>query len=85
MRARERADHRGLREAGHAFEQAMAAGEHGDDQLLDDLVLADDELAHLVGDLADRLDEQRGGGFVVERVQRRRRVRMLRRCWVDME
>ena len=48
--ARERANHRRLREAGHAFEQAVAAGEHGDDELLDDLLLADDELAHLLGD-----------------------------------
>ena len=34
----QRADHQRLGQAGHAFEQAVAAGEDGDEQLLDDLV-----------------------------------------------
>ena len=48
QRLRERADHRGLREAGHAFEQAVAAREDGDEELLDHVLLPDDEFRHLV-------------------------------------
>ncbi len=35
--ARKRADHRRFRQAGHAFEQAVAAREDGDEELLDDV------------------------------------------------
>ena len=52
-----------LARPGHADEQAMAAAEQGHEQLLDDLVLADDDLADLLGhalvsggDLFHRLD-----------------------------
>jgi hypothetical protein len=38
-RLRERADHRGLGKTRHAFEQSMAAREHRDDELFDDIVL----------------------------------------------
>ena len=36
----------------HADQQAVAAGEDGDQQLLDHLLLADDDLAQLVSDPA---------------------------------
>ena len=41
----ERLDEEGLGEAGHALEQHMAVGEEGDEQALDDGILADDSLA----------------------------------------
>ena len=43
----ERLDQQRLRQAGHAGDQAVAAGEERDQHLLDDLVLADDDLAQL--------------------------------------
>ncbi len=45
--AGERADHERLGQAGHALEQAMAAGEDGGEELLEDLALAHDHLAQL--------------------------------------
>ena len=51
---REGADHERLGEAGHPFEHAVPAAEHGDEQLLDHLVLADDHLRHLAADLVER-------------------------------
>ena len=56
-----------LARPGHAFEQAVAAGEHGDHELFDDFALTDDELAHLGHDFLIARDQQRGGGFVVQR------------------
>ena len=47
-RAAERADHQRLGQARHAFQQAMAAAEQRDQQLLDHLVLADDDLGQLL-------------------------------------
>ena len=44
----ERADHQRLGQAGHAFEQAVAACENGGEQLLDHVVLADDDLLQLL-------------------------------------
>ena len=46
----QRADHQRLGQPRHAHQQAMAAGEHGDQQLLDHLLLADDHPAQLLGD-----------------------------------
>ena len=43
----ERLDEQRLRQAGHAGDQAVAAGEERDQHLLDDLVLSDDDLAEL--------------------------------------
>ena len=43
----ERLDQQRLRQAGHAGDQAVAAGEQRDQHLLDDLVLPDDDLAEL--------------------------------------
>ena len=43
----ERLDQQRLRQPGHAGDQAVAAGEQRDQHLLDDLVLADDDLAQL--------------------------------------
>ncbi len=41
----QRAHQQRLAEAGHAFEQHVAAGEHGDERAFDDGVVADDDLA----------------------------------------
>ena len=46
----QRADHQRLGQARHAHQQAVAAGEHGDQQFFDDLLLADDHAAQLLGD-----------------------------------
>ncbi len=48
QRAGQRADEQCFRQAGHAFEQAMAAGEERDEHLLDHVVLADDDAGELV-------------------------------------
>ena len=45
--ARNRADQKRLGEPGHADEQTMAATKEADEQLLDDLLLADDDFADL--------------------------------------
>jgi hypothetical protein len=45
QRAAEAAHEEGLGEAGHALEEDVAVGEEGDEQALDNLVLADDGLA----------------------------------------
>ena len=50
---RQRADHQRLGQAGHAFEDAVAPAEQGDQQLLDDLVLADDDAAQLLLDVVE--------------------------------
>ena len=47
------ADHQRLGQPGHAFEDAVAAAEQGDQQLLDDLVLADDDAAELLLDVVE--------------------------------
>ena len=52
QRIGQRADHQRLGQARHAHQQAVPAGEHGDQQLLDHLLLADDHLAQFVGDAA---------------------------------
>ena len=64
QRASQRADEQRFREAGHAFEQAMAAGEQGDQHLLDHVVLADDDAGELLFDLLDGGAET-GDGAVV--------------------
>ena len=48
----QRADHQRLGQARHADEQAVAAGEDGDQQLFDDPLLADDRLAQFLEDAA---------------------------------
>ncbi len=50
-RLRQAVDHQGLGQAGHPFEDAVAAGEDGDQELVDDLVLADDLPGDLLADL----------------------------------
>ncbi len=47
---RQRADEQRLREAGHADDQTVAADEQREQHLVDDVLLADDELAQLVLD-----------------------------------
>ena len=44
----QRADHQRLGQARHAYQQAVAAGEDGREDLLDDVVLADDDLLQLL-------------------------------------
>ena len=51
----QRANHQRLGQARHADQQAMPAGEHRHQQLLDHLLLADDDLGQLGGDLLIRL------------------------------
>ena len=43
--------HQRLRQPGHALQDAVPAGEDGHQELLDDLVLADDLPGHLLADL----------------------------------
>ena len=50
-RLRQRVDHQRLGQSGHPFEDAMAPGEDGDQELIDDLVLADDLPGDLLADL----------------------------------
>ncbi len=46
----QRADHERLGQARHADQQAMPAGEDGDEQFFDHLLLADDHAAQLLAD-----------------------------------
>ena len=50
-------DGKGFREAGYAFDQAMAAGEQRDEYALDQLLLTDDHVL----DLEERVLEEPGG------------------------
>ena len=50
-------DEQRLGQAGHADEQAVAAGEERDQQLIDGLLLADDDLAQLGADAAAAFDD----------------------------
>ena len=59
--AAERLDELGLGEAGHADEQPVAAGEDGDERLLDDLVLAEDDGADRGAGAADMVEGAFGG------------------------
>ena len=58
-------DQQGLGQAGDADEEAVAAGEDGDQELLDDLSLADDDLAHLGLEALEGVAEAFDGGDVV--------------------
>ena len=61
----QRVDHQRLGQAGHADQQAVPAGEDRDQQLLEDRVLADDDLGHLALELGERVLEPLDGGEVV--------------------
>ena len=52
---RERADHQRFREAGDAFQDAVAPGEEGDEEFLDHRVLPDDHAIELALDVVERL------------------------------
>ena len=65
QRPAERADHQRLGQARHAFQQAVAAAEQRDQQFLDHLGLADDDLGQLVDDLLPGGAESFDGGGVV--------------------
>ena len=64
QRLRERTDQQRLGQAGHAFEQGMAAGENGDQHLLDHFVLADDHFGQFVADAVIGLLATLHGGNV---------------------
>ena len=64
QRVGQRADHQRLGQARHADEQAVAAGEDGDEQLLEHALLADDDLAQLLADAAVAVVEPLDGGDV---------------------
>jgi hypothetical protein len=51
--AAERSKQGGFAEAGHAFEQDVAAGEEADEDAIDHLLLADDDLADFVAHLIE--------------------------------
>ena len=58
-------DHQRLGQAGHAFQHAVALAEERDEQLLDDLVLADDDAAQLFLDVVERLAQTADGFEIV--------------------
>jgi hypothetical protein len=49
--AGERADEERFAQAGNAFEEDVSAGDHGDDGVVDDVFLADDDFANLALEL----------------------------------
>ena len=59
------ADQQGLGQAGHAHQQHVAAGEEGDQHLLDHLLLADDDLGDLGAHGAVRVPQAVDPGGVV--------------------
>ena len=61
--AGERAQQGGLAEAGNAFEQHVAAGEQTDQDAVDDVLLADDDLSDLVADLFEMAGGDLQGGI----------------------
>ena len=65
QRLGQRADQQRLGQARHAFQQGVAAGEDGDQHLLDHFVLADDDLGQLVADAVVGLLAVLHGGDVV--------------------
>ena len=50
QRLGERVHHQGFGEPGNALQDAVAAGENGDQKLIDDVVLAHDLAGHLFAD-----------------------------------
>ena len=66
-RPRQGADHQRFGQAGNAFQQAMAAAEERNQQLLDHGVLADDDLRQLIEDLLPGLAQFMNGriGYAV--------------------
>ena len=65
MAVGQRADHERLGQPRHADEQAVPLGEQGDEQLLEHVLLADDDLAALGQDALGALAEPVGGRQVV--------------------
>ena len=60
--ARKRAQQRGLAQSGNAFEQHVAAGEQADENAVDDILLADDDLSDFLADPVElRGGELKGG------------------------
>ena len=73
-RLRQRRDEQGLRQSGHADEQAVAAREERDEELLDHRLLADDPLRDLVGDASA------GAGELVDQLRVRGRTQRSVDC-----
>ena len=59
------ANHRRLGQTGHPFEQAVAARQDGDDDLLDHLLLTDDDGAYFARDAGRRLAQSGGSGDII--------------------
>ena len=66
-RPRQRRDHHRFRQTGNTFENAVAAGEQRDQELLDHVILTDDHFVQLVAQSTIRLCKSTGGGDVVTR------------------
>ena len=64
---RQRGDEQRLGQAGHAHEEAVAAAEERDEQVLDHVALADDALLDLLDDLRPGLGELLDGAEVLGR------------------
>ena len=61
QRLRQRRNHQRLGQAGHAFEDAVAAAEQRDQQFFDDFVLADDDAAQLALDVVEAVAQLADG------------------------
>ena len=57
QRLGKRVDQGRFAQAGHAFQEHVAAAHHGQQHMLDDVVLADDELADFIADAVESRDE----------------------------
>jgi hypothetical protein len=68
QRARQAADEQRLGQARHARQDAVPPGEQGHDELVDDRVLAHDDLAQLGADAVVARFQLLGGGDVVDLV-----------------
>jgi len=70
QRTGQRANEQRLCQAGNAFEQGVAAGEHGDQHLLDYVALADDNFGQLLSDAVESRAAAIDGSDVVWSVSR---------------
>ncbi len=67
----EGADEEGLGDAGHAFDEGVMAGEDDDERFLDDIVLADDDLADFGTSFGEDFLETVGFHSVIQAVVKR--------------
>ena len=59
----QRADHQGFSQSRNPFQQTVTTAEERDQQLLDDIVLANDDFGHLIADRLIRCTKFCNGGF----------------------